>query len=178
MATITTTKQQISNAQGSCEFKWEEKLVKCLQNCLNPRSIKYIINIIFPFLLVLPEKGYYLPPWFQEALNKVSKDAENMKVTLSEESKRPGLGRVQWQQWGPHLQNTEQDPWQQAPLWGPGNWRQDYGCECSEGSLLGGSSAHLPAVSQTFQAQGQSEWKGKSYQGMRVLSTKAKFKYR
>lgn len=59
-----------------------------------------------------------------------------------------------------------------------GNWRQDYGSECSEGSLLGGSSAHLPAVSQTFQAQDQCEWKGKSYQGMRVLSRKAKCKYR
>lgn len=120
MATVTTTKQQISNVQGSCEFKWEAKLVKCLQNCLNPRSIKYIINIIFPFLLLLPEKGHCLPPWFQEALNKVSKTAENMKVTLSEESKRPGPCRVWWQQWGPHLQNTEQDPWQQAPRWGTG----------------------------------------------------------
>lgn len=75
-----------------------------------------------------------------------------MKVTLSEESKRPGpyslvaamrtISAKQSRGLGSrHLGGAQ------------GNWRQDYGSVCSGGSLLGGRSAHLSAVFQTFQAR-------------------------
>lgn len=72
-------------------------------------------------------------------------------LNMSEEPRRPGLVLVA--AWRRHLLNTEHDPFSVGTSVGTqGNWSRVLGLSALKGSLTGGSSAHLPAVSQKFQA--------------------------